>query len=60
MANAAGGAPNPKGRGFFEVGIFKKLRVTEAVRERRMGSEFIVQVCQPCELEPLCLIVVRS
>lgn len=47
MGDAAGNAPKPKGRGFFEVGFFKKLRVTDAVRERRMGSEFIVQVCEP-------------
>ena len=45
MADAANAPPKPKGRGFFEVGMFKKQRVTDAVLDRRMGSEFIVQVC---------------
>ena len=44
MADAANDAPKAKGRGFFEVGMFKKRRVTDAVRDRRMGSEFVVQV----------------
>jgi hypothetical protein len=47
MSDAAKGALKPKGRGFLEVGLFKKQRVTDAVLDRRMGSEFIVQVNTP-------------
>ncbi len=43
MADDPNRAAKPKQR-FLEVGQFKKLRVTDAVRERRMGSEFIVQI----------------
>ncbi len=49
MPQPANDAPNAKGRGFFEVGVFKKRRVTDAVRDRRMGSEFIVQVTLPSQ-----------
>ena len=44
MADAPNDEPKSKGRGFFEVGLFKKRRVTDAVRNRRLGSEFVVQV----------------
>jgi hypothetical protein len=47
MADRPKSAVKSKGRGFFEVGQFKKLRVSDAVRERRLGSEFILHVRKP-------------
>jgi hypothetical protein len=47
MADPANQAPKAKSKGFFEVGLFKRRRVTDAVRDRRMGSEFIVQAHSP-------------
>lgn len=60
MADAANDAPKAKGRGFFEVGLFKKRRVTDAVRDRRMGSEFVVQVrAGPAQPPPLSVTIVQ-